>query len=34
MIKWCHVGPPTARVEKFLTEEEPYTGEFRDFNIK
>ena len=34
MIKWCHVGPPTARVEKFLTEEEPYTGEFRDFIVK
>jgi acylphosphatase len=34
MIAWCHIGPPAARVEKVLTEEEPYTGEFKDFNIK
>ena len=34
MIAWCHIGPPAARVEEVLTEEEPYAGEFRDFNIK
>jgi acylphosphatase len=34
MIAWCHIGPPAARVEEVLTGEEPYTGEFRDFNIK
>jgi acylphosphatase len=34
MLKWCHIGPPAARVEDVLTEEEPYTGEFRDFSIK
>jgi len=34
MIAWCHIGPPAARVEEVLTEEEPYTGEFRDFSIK
>jgi acylphosphatase len=34
MIAWCHIGPPAARVEKVLTEEEPYTGSFRDFSIK
>ena len=34
MIAWCHIGPPAARVEEVLTAEEPYTGEFRDFNIK
>ena len=34
MFAWCHIGPPAARVEEVLTEEEPYTGEFRDFNIK
>lgn len=34
MLDWCHIGPPAARVEKVLTEEEPYTGELRDFNIK
>ena len=34
MIAWCHIGPPASRVEEILTEEEPYTGEFRDFSIK
>jgi acylphosphatase len=33
MIEWCHIGPPAARVEEVLTEEEHYTGEFRDFSI-
>jgi len=34
MLAWCHIGPPAARVEKVLTEEEPFIGEFRDFNVK
>jgi acylphosphatase len=34
MIAWCHIGPPAARVEEVLTEEEPYIGEFRDFSVK
>jgi acylphosphatase len=34
MIAWCHIGPPSARVEEVLTEEKPYIGEFRDFSIK
>ena len=34
MIAWCRIGPPAARVEEVLTEEEPYIGEFRDFRIK
>lgn len=34
MLEWCHIGPPAARVEEVLIEEELYTGEFRDFNIK
>jgi len=34
MFEWCHIGPPAARVEEVLTEEEPYTGEFHDFSIK
>ena len=34
MLEWCHIGPPAARVEDVLTEEEPYYGEFRDFSIK
>ncbi len=34
MLDWCHIGPPAARVEEVITEEEPYTGEFRDFIVK
>jgi acylphosphatase len=34
MLDWCHVGPPSARVEKVMTVEEPFKGEFMDFNIK
>ena len=34
MLAWCHIGPSAARVDEVLTEEEPYTGEFRDFSIK
>jgi acylphosphatase len=34
MLEWCHIGPPAAKVEEVLTEEEPYTGEFRGFSIK
>jgi acylphosphatase len=34
MLAWCHIGPPAARVEEVLTEEEPYTGDFCDFFIK
>ena len=34
MIVWCRVGPSAARVEDVTIKEEPYTGEFRDFNVK
>jgi acylphosphatase len=34
MLAWCHIGPPAARVENVAIEEKPYTGEFRNFNIK
>jgi acylphosphatase len=34
MMEWCHIGPPAARVEEVLTEEEPYSGNFHDFSIK
>jgi acylphosphatase len=34
MLAWCHIGPPAARVEKVMTEEEPCTSEFHDFSIK
>ena len=34
MLDWCHIGPPAARVKNVSTEEEHYTGEFREFSIK
>jgi acylphosphatase len=34
MLAWCHVGPPAARVQEVIAEEEPYTGEFRNFSIE
>jgi acylphosphatase len=34
MLAWCHIGPPAARVEEVITEEESFIGEFRDFNVK
>ncbi len=33
MIKWCHNGSPASVVTKVEVEEEPYTGEFKDFRI-
>jgi acylphosphatase len=34
MLAWCHIGPSAARVDEVLIEEEPCSGEFRDFSIK
>jgi acylphosphatase len=34
MLEWCHIGPPAAKVKEVQAEEEPYTGEFRDFSVK
>jgi acylphosphatase len=34
MIDWCHVGPPAARVQEVITNEETYTSEFRNFSVK
>jgi acylphosphatase len=34
MLAWCHSGPPTARVEEVVVNEEPCTGIFHDFSIK
>ncbi len=33
MIKWCHRGPPLARVDKVRVEWETYKGEFESFSI-
>lgn len=33
MLEWCHIGPSAAKVKEVQIEEEPYTGEFRDFSV-
>ncbi len=33
MLEWCKKGPPHAIVNHVEAAEEPYTGEFRDFQI-
>ncbi|HHI97894.1 MAG TPA: acylphosphatase [Thermodesulfatator atlanticus] len=34
MVAWCYEGSPMARVENVEVIEEPYKGEFTDFQIK
>ncbi|MFQ5762190.1 MAG: acylphosphatase [Candidatus Bathyarchaeia archaeon] len=34
VIRFCHQGPPGARVEKVTVDREPYKGEFDDFEIR
>lgn len=34
MLAWCHHGPPAARVQEVIINEEPYIGEFKDFSVK
>lgn len=34
MIRWCYRGSPASKVTSVEVEEEPYTGEFKDFSIK
>lgn len=34
ILEWCHTGPPAARVEKVIVEEENFIGEFTNFYIK
>ena len=33
VIKWCHAGPPNAKVSDVSIKFEGYTGEFPDFTI-
>ena len=33
MLEWCKKGPPYAIVNQVEANEEPFTGEFRDFQI-
>lgn len=34
ILKWCHSGPPAARVEDVLVSEEPCRNELNDFTIR
>ncbi len=33
MVDWCRQGPPSSRVENVEVQDEPATGEFRDFEV-
>lgn len=33
MIKWCHTGPPLARVEKIEVKKQKPTNIFKEFSI-
>jgi len=33
LVKWCHKGPPAARVTKVHEKEEKYKGEFYSFDV-
>jgi len=33
LIRWCHQGPPGARVKKVTTQWEEYRGDVREFSI-
>ncbi len=33
MLIWCHKGPPHARVDQVILEEQPFAGDLRDFKI-
>ena len=34
MVAWCHGGSPLSRVEHVEVNEEPFTGEFDQFDIR
>ncbi len=34
LVVWCHKGPSFARVTKVAVIDEPYTNEFKDFQIR
>lgn len=33
LVKWCHKGPPAAKVTNVRAKEEEYIGEFDDFRV-
>lgn len=34
MLVWCHHGPAAARVQEVVANKEPYSGEFKHFDIR
>ena len=34
LVRWCHTGPPSARVEWVDRTEAPFTGEFSAFVVR
>ena len=33
MLTWCQTGPPHARVDQVIIEEEPFTGDYPNLKI-
>lgn len=33
MLIWCYSGPPLARVDDVIIEDEPYTGKLEGFRV-
>ncbi len=34
LVQWCHEGPPAARVDQVIEDEEAWRGEFDSFEIR
>lgn len=34
LLEWCRSGPPSSRVESLDIQEQTFTGEFPDFQIR
>lgn len=34
LVRWCHTGPPAAKVEKVVVTDEDVGDEFRDFEVR
>lgn len=34
LVEWCHEGPPAARVDQVIQDQEAWKGEFDSFEIR
>ena len=34
MVDWCYSGPPGARVDNVIIDDEPYTGNYQSFRVR